>query len=108
MNRYTNQILGDLTEKKAYRDNEKRARALPKEYATAYQEIKQYIWKTSRTLTVEPLVLLVDLLEEAAASGKPLVDVTGSDVAAFADEFVQEEDSYKNRQRKKLNDMFDS
>ena len=99
-------IAGDFAEKKKYRDNEKRANMLPGEYAKAYKEIKHYLWNTSGILTIDPLVLLVDLFEESATNGKSVVEVTGEDVAAFADEFVSDESSYKNQQRKKLNDKF--
>lgn len=104
MGKIINTIIGDLNEKKNYRDNEKRAKALPTEYAEAYDEIKHYLWNTSGILTIEPLVSLVDMLEEAAADGKHVVEVTGPDVAAFADELVRGEKSYKDQQRKKLND----
>lgn len=104
MNKIINTIIGDLNEKKKYRDNEKRAKALPAEYAEAYNDIKYYLWNTSGILTIEPLVSLVDMLEEAAANGKHVVDITGPDVAAFADELVRGERSYKDQQRKKLND----
>lgn len=108
MNKIINTIIGDLNEKKKYRDAEKRARALSPEYADAYNDIKRYLWSTSGILTIDPLVSLVDLLEEAAADGKHVVDVTGPDVAAFADELVRGESSYKDKQRKKLNDKFNS
>lgn len=104
MGKIINTIIGDLNEKKRYRENEKRAKALPAEYAQAYSDIKHYLWNTSGILTIEPLVSLVDMLEEAAANGKHVVDITGPDVAAFADELVRDESSYKDQQRKKLND----
>lgn len=99
-------VTGDLGEKKKYRENEKRAKALPTEYAEAYKEIKHYLWNTSGILTIDPLVSLVALLEEAAADGKSVVDITGADVAAFADELVRGESSYKDKQREKLNKNF--
>lgn len=98
-----NTIIGDLNEKKRYNATEKRAKALPAEYADAYQSIKHYLWNTSGILTIEPLVSLVDLLEEAAADNRRVVDITGPDVAAFADELVRGESSYKDQQREKLN-----
>jgi DNA-binding ferritin-like protein (Dps family) len=104
MNKIVNTLIGDLNEKKKYRATEKRAKALPAEYAEAYKEIKHYLWSTSGVLTIDPLVSLLDLLEEAAADGKRVVDITGPDVAAFADELVRGESSYKDQQRKKLND----
>jgi DNA-binding ferritin-like protein (Dps family) len=106
MGKIINTIIGDLSEKKKYRMNEKRAKALPAEYAQAYTDIKHYLWNTSGILTIEPLVSLVDLLEEAAAHGKSVVDITGSDVAAFADDLVRGERSYKDQQREKLNKNF--
>lgn len=104
MGKIINTIIGDMGEKKKYRENEKRAKALPAEYAQAYSDIKHYLWNTSGILTIEPLVSLVDMLEEAAANGKHVVEVTGPDVAAFADDLVRGESSYKDQQRKKLND----
>jgi DNA-binding ferritin-like protein (Dps family) len=104
MGKIINTVIGDLNEKKKYRVIEKRAKALPPEYADAYKNIKHYIWNTSGTLTIEPLVSLVDMLEEAAADNRRVVDITGPDVAAFADDLVRGEKSYKDQQRKKLNE----
>lgn len=103
MNKIIDTIIGDLSEKKSYRDNEKRANNLPTEYADAYKEIKRYIFSTSGILTMGPLVSLVDLLEEASVNNRRVTDVTGPDVAAFADELVRDEKSYKDLQRDKLN-----
>lgn len=99
-------LVGDLDEKKKYRENEKRAKALPAEYAEAYKNIRNYLWNTSGILTIEPLVHLVDMLEEAAANGRKIVDITGPDVATFADDLVKGESSYKDQQREKLNKNF--
>ena len=108
MNKIINTIIGDLGEKKAYRDNEKRAKALPAEYAAAYKEIKHYIFTTSGILSMEPLKVLVDLLEEASADNRRVTDITGPDVAAFADELVRGEKSYRDQQSKKLNEKFNN
>lgn len=67
MGKIIDTIIGDLGEKKAYKENRKRAKALPTEYATAYEDIKHYIFNTSGIFTMEPLKALVDLLEGAAA-----------------------------------------
>lgn len=107
MGKIINSIIGDLNEKKAYRQNEKRAKALPTEYANAYKNIKQYIFTTSGILSTEPLVVLVDMLEEAAAEGKHVIDITGPDVAAFADELVRGTKSYHDQQRDRLNKSMD-
>ncbi len=102
MNKIIDTIIGDLNEKKRYRENEKRAKALPKEYSEAYGEIKHYLWNTGM-MTIEPLFPLVDLLEEAAADGKHVTEITGLDVAAFADELARGTRTYHDDQRKKLN-----
>ncbi|RYX78655.1 DUF1048 domain-containing protein [bacterium] len=104
MNRIIRTLIGDLNEKKTYRLTEKRAKALPPEYANAYKEMKHYLWNTSGVTTITPLVSLVDLLEEAAATNKHVIDVIGSDVAAFVDDLTRDETSYKNKQAQKLNE----
>ena len=103
MGKIINALIGDLNEKKEYRKNEARAKALPAEYAAAYKEIKNYIFHTSGILTMDPLKVLVDMLEEAAADNKHVIDITGPDVAAFADELVRGTKSYQDQQRDKLN-----
>ncbi len=103
MNKIIDTIVGDLNEKKEYRQTEARAKALPNEYATAYKEIRNYIFNTSGIETMDPLKSLVDLLEEAAANNRRVLDITGPDVAAFADELVRGEKSYYEKQREKLN-----
>lgn len=103
MSKIIDTIIGDLHEKKAYRQNEKRAKALPTEYAAAYKEIRNYIFNTSGIFSMEPLVVLVDILEEAAANKKSVIEITGSNVAAFADELVRGVKSYQDQQRDKLN-----
>ena len=106
MSKIIDTIIGDLSEKKEYRENEKRAKALPTEYFSAYKNIKQYIFSTSGILSFEPLKSLVELFEEAAADNRKVTDITGPDVAAFADELVRGEKSYQGLQGKKLNDKF--
>lgn len=103
MGKIIDTIIGSLEEKKEYKNNEARAKALPAEYAEAYKEIRNYIFSTSGIENMAPLVGLVDILEEAAANDKRVLEVTGPDVAAFADELVRDEKSYQDSQRQKLN-----
>lgn len=104
MGKIIDTIIGNIDEKKAYMANEKRAMSLPKEYSDAYIEIKKYIFSTSGIVSMQPLVALVDMLEEAAANGRHVTEITGPDVAAFADELVKGEKSYKDSQAQKLNE----
>jgi DNA-binding ferritin-like protein (Dps family) len=103
MSKIIDAIIGNLGDKREYKKNETRAKALPTEYAAAYKDIRNYLFHTSGIVTIEPLKALVDMLEEAAANSKHVLDVTGPDVAAFADELVRGEKSYYDNQRKKLN-----
>lgn len=103
MSKIIDTIVGNLKEKREYRENEARAKALPTEYAVAYKDIKQYIFHTSGLMAFGPLKSLVDLFEDAAANGRSLLSVVGPDVAAFADELVRGEKSYLDTQRDKLN-----
>lgn len=99
-------LVGDISEKKRFRANEKRAKSLPTEYRDAYENIRNYLWSTSGVESFDPLISLVDLLEEAAADGRKVVDITGPDVAAFADDLIKGESSYQDKQREKLNRNF--
>jgi DNA-binding ferritin-like protein (Dps family) len=103
MGKIIDTIIGDLSGKREWKETEARAKALPSEYSTAYKEIKNYMFRTAGLETMEPLKSLVDMLEEAAANGKHVLEVTGPDVAAFADELVRDEKSYFEKERAKLN-----
>jgi DNA-binding ferritin-like protein (Dps family) len=46
---------------------------------------------------------LLDLFETAAAEGKPVLAVTGEDVAAFCDELLQNTNTYTANWREALN-----
>lgn len=103
MGKIIDTIIGSLDEKREYKQNEARAKALPGEYASAYVEIKKYIFQTSGIVSMEPLLALVDILDEASINGKSVIEVTGNDVAAFADELVKGAPSYKDGLGSKLN-----
>jgi DNA-binding ferritin-like protein (Dps family) len=103
MFKFIDTMIGDLEAKKEYKENEKRAKELPKDYANAYKEMKQYIFQTSGILSTEPLQALVELLEEAAAHGRKVTDVTGDNVARFLDDLVQDSRTWQDKQRQKLN-----
>ena len=103
MNKIIETVIGNLDEKKEWRDIERRAKALPEEYRSAYNKIKKYIWNSSAIETIKPFGVLVDMFEEGVANGKKVLELTGKDVASFADELVKGEKSYYERQRAKLN-----
>jgi DNA-binding ferritin-like protein (Dps family) len=83
--------------KKEWRALMARVKALPQEYQIVYKEIQKYLFKVGPvelTTGIGPLTGIVDLFEEGAAAGKSVLDVTGSDVAAFCDELVKGSKTY--------------
>jgi DNA-binding ferritin-like protein (Dps family) len=46
---------------------------------------------------------IVDLFEEGAASGKGVLEVTGSDVAAFCDDLIKDSKTYADIYQESVN-----
>ncbi|WP_075982704.1 DUF1048 domain-containing protein [Bacillus massilinigeriensis] len=102
-------IIGSLEDKREWRAMEERAKALPSEYRNAYKAIQKYMWTAGGGPTdwkdsSRIFVGILDLFEEGAAEGKKVTDLTGADVAAFCDDLVKDEQTWKDKYRKKLND----
>ncbi|OHD57527.1 MAG: hypothetical protein A2096_05400 [Spirochaetes bacterium GWF1_41_5] len=79
--------------KKKWRAHVARIKALPREYQIVYKEIQKYLFKVGPVELTEGIGVLsgiMDLFEEGAAMGKGVLDVTGSDVAAFCDELIRD------------------
>jgi DNA-binding ferritin-like protein (Dps family) len=83
-------------EKREFRQMQARAKALPQDYAYMYHKIQRYMWGNAWRVSggiemdLTPLFAdLLDLFETAAAEGKPVLAVTGEDVAAFCDGLLQ-------------------
>lgn len=94
-----------MGEKREWYALERRAKALPRDYGIVYNGIKQYLWSSSGLLTsgIEMFRGLLELFEEGAANGKPVLEITGNDVAAFCDELMRGEKTYTENWREKLN-----
>jgi DNA-binding ferritin-like protein (Dps family) len=103
MSKIIDTIIGSIEDKKEWRAIEARAKALPRDYRVAYEEIKHYLWKSSGITTIDAFRVLIDLFEESAANGRQVLEITGDDVAAFCDELVRGEKTYFEDLRKKLN-----
>ena len=85
--------IKDMIEgKKEWREHMARVKALPKGYQIVYKEIQKYIFKVATVELEDSTDLLsgiVDFFEEGAALGKGVLEVTGSDVAAFCDDLIK-------------------
>ncbi|MBW7571714.1 DUF1048 domain-containing protein [Caproiciproducens faecalis] len=90
--------IQDMIEgKKEWRAHMARVKALPQDYQIVYKEIQKYLFKVGPVELTEGTGLLsgiVDLFEGDAALGKGVLEVTGSDVAAFCDDLIKDSKTY--------------
>ncbi len=90
--------IRDIIEgKKDWRAHVARVKALPQDYQVVYKEIQKYFFKVGPVELTEGTDLLsgiIDLFEEGAAMGKSVLEVTGSDVAAFCDDLIKDSKTY--------------
>lgn len=108
MNNFLNKIIGEVKDKKEWRVTIARSKTLPKEYRVVYDEISGYIMSGGPgvIVTIKPFKHLLGLFEEGVAQGKHVLEVTGDDVAAFADELVRDEEhmeDWHEETKRKLN-----
>ncbi len=103
-------VIGDLEEKKEYKQFMMRVDALPKEYSYAFKKIRQYMYSVGSPngditifTNMEMFTNLVDLFELSAAEGKSVLDVIGNDVGKFSDEFMRASAGNAETLREKLN-----
>ncbi|GMK46985.1 DUF1048 domain-containing protein [Paenibacillus glycanilyticus] len=85
--------IRDIIEgKKEWRAHVARIKALPRDYQIVYKEIQKYLFKVGPVELTDwmgGLSGIIDLFEEGAALGKGVLEVTGSDVAAFCDDLIK-------------------
>jgi len=90
--------IQDMIEgKREWRAHMARVKALPQDYQIVYKEIQKYFFKVGPVELTEGTGLLsgiIDLFEESAALGKGVLQVTGSDVAAFCDDLIKDSKTY--------------
>ena len=103
-------VVGDLDDKRAYRQLMDRADALPEDYRYAFRKIRTYMYTVGGTegnadmfSDLSLFASLVELFEASAAEGKPVLEVTGSEVSRFADELMRASALNEETSREKLN-----
>ncbi len=85
--------IRDIIEgKKQWRAHVARVNALPPDYRIVYREMQKYLFKVGPVdLTHGDLLSgIVGFFEEGAAAGKGVVQLIGTDVAAFADDLIKD------------------
>lgn len=95
-------IEGKRKWNKKWRAHKARVKALPQDYQIVYKEIENYLFKVGPVeltegtdfLSTDLLSGIIDLFEEGAARGKGVLEVTGSDVAAFCDDLIKDSKTF--------------
>jgi DNA-binding ferritin-like protein (Dps family) len=89
--------IQDIIEgKRQWRAHMARVKALPPDYQIVYKEIQRYLFKVGPIDLSDGPVLsgIVDFFEEGVAAGKGVLELIGSDVAAFCDGLVKDSPTY--------------
>ena len=107
-------VIGDLEEKKEYRQMMKRVNTLPQDYRIAFKKIQKYMYNIGAIngdsavfVNFNVFMGLLELFETSVAEGKNVIDITGSDVGRFADEFMGVYSTDTKTVRDKLNHEID-
>ena len=87
---------------KKWRAHLARVKALPQDYQIVYKEIQNYLFKVGPVeltegtdfLSTDLFSGILDLFEEGAARGKGVLEITGSDVAAFCDDLIKDSKTF--------------
>ena len=86
--------IQDIIEgKKEWRAHMARVKALPQDYQIVYKELQKYLFKVGPVDLTDGMGLLsgiIDLFDEGVSFGQGVLEVTGSDVAAFCDELIKD------------------
>ena len=95
-------IEGKRKWQQKWRAHMARVKALPGDYQIVYKEIQNYLFKVGPVeltegtdfLSTDLFSGILDLFEEGAARGKGVLEVTGSDVAAFCDDLIKDSKTF--------------
>jgi DNA-binding ferritin-like protein (Dps family) len=86
-------VVGDLGDKKKYREYKARVKALPAAYREAASGLERYLMYFGPSNDGKSLIAmltdLADLLEQAVADGTSIRDLVGTDPVDFAEVFMQ-------------------
>jgi len=83
--------IRDIIEgKRHWRAHVARVKALPPDYRIVYEEMQKYLFKVGPVSLTDGDLLsdIVDFFESGAASGKGVIELIGTDVAAFCDGLI--------------------
>ena len=110
---FVEKIIGDIGDKRRWRQYKTRKKQLPENYRTAIGALQRYLTYfgaiTKGDTLMSMLEDLADLFEQSAASGTPIRVIVGDDPVEFAETFLANysEGQWINKERKRLTDTID-
>jgi DNA-binding ferritin-like protein (Dps family) len=87
LGRFRDKVLGNRMAKRQWREHKRRVKALPPDYRIVMDKIQKFLWTCGGAVDDQGWQVLFDIsevFEEAAAQGRPVLEVTGDDVAQFS------------------------
>ena len=108
MSKLIEKVVGDIGDKKRWREYEARVSALPTGYRTAVEALERYLTHRGVITRGDVLVDLheevVDVFERAAAAGTAIREVVGPDPVHFADTLLGRyvADGWVDKERRRL------
>lgn len=104
MTMFISKLIGDLDEKRRWRQYKKRTKQLPETYRTVVDAFERYLMYAGSGGGVSLFEDLADLFEQSAADSTPIRDVVGDDPVEFIETFARnyQEGAWINRERERL------
>ena len=95
-----------VKEKREYKQQMERVKALPEDYAYVFRKIQKHMWMFASGAGYDIMQIhydLIDLFEAGVAEGKTVLQITGDDVAAFCDDLLRSAKTNTENQREAFN-----
>lgn len=105
---FIEKIIGDLADKRRWREHKTRVQALPTAYRSTVKALERYLMYFGAISKGDTLMSmledLADLFEQAAADGTPIRAVVGEDPVEFAETFLRNysDGQWINKERERL------
>lgn len=108
--KFKNLVIGNLEDKREYKQMMKRVDLLPKDYKFAFKQIQKYIYTVGGCsgdikmfTNINIFIDLLDLFEISSIDGRSITEVIGNDISKFTDEFISAYTTNSETIREKLN-----
>ena len=95
-----------LESKREYKQQMARVEALPEDYRYVYKKIQGHMWQFVSGAGYDMMKIheeLLELFEAGAAQGRPVLEITGEDVAGFCDELLRSARTCTDDRRQRFN-----